>query len=266
MKVFGVLPGLCRGAGVRITEERAVVRIRFPEWLIITALITGKHVVSRDYYIRKLCAGRLDRVYALAGQRVRQYLQAEIDHLQAALSPGDRVLELGCGTGRVLAPLAQTTGQGWGVDNAAASVMWARQAHPELILAVMDAAALGFAAQSFDTVVAVQNFISACGLPPEKLLHECLRVSRPGGRIFLSSYAERFWPHRLGWFRDQAAAGLLGAIDETATGNGVIVGRDGFRATTFSPKAFRDLAAGIGVAAQICEVDRSSVFCRIDVP
>ena len=222
--------------------------------------------MSRDYYTRKLHAGRLDRVYALAGPRVRQYLQAEIDHLQAALSPGERVLELGCGTGRVLAPLARAAGRGWGVDNAAASIMWARQAHPELILAVMDAAALGFDAQSFDIVVAVQNFISACGLPPEQLLRECVRVIRPGGRIFLSSYAERFWPHRLGWFRDQAAAGLLGAIDETATGNGVIVGQDGFRATTFSPADFRTLAASVGVAARIYEVDRSSLFCRVDVP
>ena len=222
--------------------------------------------MSRDYYIRKLSAGRLDRVYALAGPRVRQYLQAEIDHLQASLSPGERVLELGCGTGRVLAPLAQAAGRGWGVDNADASIMWARQAHPELILAVMDAAALGFAAQSFDIVVAVQNFISACGLPPKQLLRECVRITRPGGRIFLSSYAERFWPHRLGWFRDQAAAGLLGAIDEEATGDGVIVGRDGFRATTLSPGEFRDLAAVVGVAAHIYEVDRSSLFCRIDVP
>lgn len=219
----------------------------------------------KDYYTRKLCAERLDQVYALAGPRVRQYLQAEIDHLLSLLSPGDRVLELGCGTGRVLAPLARAAGRGWGVDNAAASIRRARQAHPELILAVMDAAALGFAAQSFDIVVAVQNFISACQLPPEQLLNESLRVTRPGGRIFLSSYAERFWPHRLSWFRDQAAVGLLGAIDEAATGNGVIVGRDGFRATTFSPGDFRALAASVGVAAQIYEVDRSSLFCRIDV-
>ena len=222
--------------------------------------------MSRDYYTRKLHAGRLDRVYALAGPRVRQYLRAEIDHLQAALSPGDRVLELGCGTGRVLAPLAQVAGHGWGVDNAAASIMWAYREHPELTLAVMDAAALGFAAQCFDIVVAVQNFISACGLPPEQLLRECVRVTRPGGRIFLSSYAERFWPHRLGWFRDQAAAGLLGAIDEDATGDGVIVGQDGFRATTLGPGEFRDLAAAVGAAAQVYEVDRSSLFCRVDVP
>lgn len=222
--------------------------------------------MSGSYYTRKLCAGRLDRVYTLAGPRVRQYLQAEIDHLQAALSSGDRVLELGCGTGRVLAPLARAAGRGWGVDSAAASIMWARQAHPDLLLAVMNAAALGFAAQSFDIVVAVQNFISACQFPPQQLLHECLRVTRPGGRIFLSSYAERFWPHRLDWFRDQTAAGLLGAIDEAATGDGVIVGRDGFRATTFSPGDFRALTAAVGVAARVYEVDRSSLFCRIDVP
>ena len=57
---------------------------------------------ANAYYAQKLSADRLDRVYAIACPRVRQYLQAEMDHVQAAIRPGDRVLELGCGTGRVL--------------------------------------------------------------------------------------------------------------------------------------------------------------------
>ncbi|MBL0713754.1 MAG: class I SAM-dependent methyltransferase [Desulfosarcina sp.] len=221
--------------------------------------------MNKAYYARKLNAHRLDRVYAIAGPRVRQYLQAEIDHLIDVIRSGDRVLELGCGTGRILASLARTAGRGWGVDNAAASIMLARTAHSGLHWAVMDVANLGFKARSFDVVVAVQNFISASKVPPEELLGECLRVTRPGGRILLSSYAEQFWPHRLAWFRDQAREGLLGAIDEDATGNGVIVGKDGFRATTFSPGDFANLATAAGVAAQVYEVDGSSVICRIDI-
>ena len=195
--------------------------------------------------------------------RVRQYLAAEMDHVRAAIGPGDRVLELGCGTGRVLAPLASVAGTAWGVDNAFPSVLLARTRNPGCHWSVMDAAHLGFAAQCFDVVVGIQNFISACKVPPEDLVRECLRVARPGGRIFLSSYAASFWPHRLAWFRDQADEGLLGALDEAATGNGVIVGKDGFRATTFSPEDFTDLADRLGVAAKIYEVDRSSLFCLV---
>ena len=43
-------------------------------------------------------------------------------------------------------------------------------------------------------------------------------VTRPGGRVLFSSYAEAFWDHRLAWFRLQAREGLLGEIDEAATG------------------------------------------------
>ena len=61
-----------------------------------------KHMSNR-YYAEKLSGQRLDRVYAIAGARVRRYLEAEIAHVRTLVRPGDRVLELGCGTGRVLA-------------------------------------------------------------------------------------------------------------------------------------------------------------------
>jgi len=222
--------------------------------------------MSKAYYAQHLSAGRLDRVYEIAGPRVRQYLRAEIDHLTSDIRPGERVLELGCGTGRVLSRLAEKAGSGWGVDNALASVSLARAVHREWHLAVMDAAHLGFTDGCFDRVVGVQNFISACKVSPEILLDECLRVTRSGGRVVLSSYASQFWAHRLDWFRAQSTEGLLGPIDETATGNGVIVCTDGFRATTFSRKDFTALAGTLKIAADIYLVDDSSVFCSIAVP
>lgn len=223
-------------------------------------------MVTTTYYAQKLSGQRLDRVYAIAGPRVRQYLQAEIDHVRAMIRPGDRVLELGCGTGRVLGALQTADGTFWGVDNAPASVRLAGARYPGCRWAVMDAAALGLREARFDLVIGVQNFISACQVPPEHLVGECLRVVRPGGRVVLSSYAEAFWLYRLEWFRAQAAEGLLGAIDEAATGDGVIVGCDGFRAVTFRPEDFAALARQLAVAAKILEVDGSSLFCEVTRP
>ena len=54
----------------------------------------------------------------------------------------------------------------------------------------------------------------------------------PGGRALFSSYSPKFWEHRLSWFREQADKGLLGAIDEEKTRDGLIVCRDGFVART----------------------------------
>ncbi len=222
--------------------------------------------MNKTYYAKKLNAERLRRVYEIAGPRVCQYLQAELDHLAGFVQPGDKILELGCGFGRVLAPLARIAGQGWGVDNSPESLELARTEYPDLNLSVMDAGSLDFDEHNFDLVFGVQNFISACKVPPEKLLRECLRVIQPGGRLLLSSYAEEFWPHRLKWFRQQAAEGLLGPIDEEATGNGIIICTDGFKATTFSPMEFWNLAASCGVSAKVYTVDRSSVFCEIEIP
>jgi 2-polyprenyl-6-hydroxyphenyl methylase/3-demethylubiquinone-9 3-methyltransferase len=222
--------------------------------------------MDKAYYAQKLSALRLERVYAIASPRVKKYLQAEIAYVADFISPGDRILELGCGYGRVLQPLARIAGPGWGVDNALESLQLFRQRDPGPCLAVMDVAALAFQVHCFDLVVGVQNFISACKVSASQLLQECLRVVRPGGRILLSSYASEFWNHRLNWFRRQAREGLLGPIDEDATRNGVIVCRDGFRATTFSPQAFEKLAQSLDLEARFTQVDESSIFCEIQVP
>ena len=86
-------------------------------------------------------------------------------------------------------------------------------------------------------------------------------MAKPGGKVLFSTYAQRFWPHRLEWFRRQAEEGLVGEIDEKRTGDGVIVCRDGFRATTFTEAQFRALALNFPVIVEITEVDRSSLFC-----
>jgi len=94
-------------------------------------------------------------------------------------------------------------------------------------------------------------------------VRESLRVVRDGGIVLFSSYADEFWPHRLAWFRAQAAAGLLGEVDERASGDGVIVCKDGFRSGRLKPEDFRSLCRRVGAVPRITVVDGSSVFCRI---
>jgi ubiquinone/menaquinone biosynthesis C-methylase UbiE len=62
----------------------------------------------RSYYSEHVSAGRLRRCYELAPPRVRRYLDAEIEHVAGRIRPGDAVLELGCGYGRVMEKLAAT--------------------------------------------------------------------------------------------------------------------------------------------------------------
>src|SRR5690606_17505079 len=102
-------------------------------------------------------------------------------------------------------------------------------------LLCMDAAATAFRDNQFDRVICIQNGISAFHVDRLALMRESLRICRPGGSVLFSSYSEKFWDHRLAWFEQQSAHGLLGPIDYDRTGNGSIVCTDGFTASTCTP-------------------------------
>jgi ubiquinone/menaquinone biosynthesis C-methylase UbiE len=218
------------------------------------------------YYNDKLAAARLRQCYDLAPERTKQYLRAEMDFVLSRVQPGDTVLDLGCGYGRTLPELAAKGGSVVGIDNAAASIAMARQAVKEIsniTVKEMDADRLLFTDNLFDTVVCIQNGISAFHCDQKNLLREALRVTKPGGLALFSTYAEKFWEHRLEWFKLQAAAGLLGEIDWEKTANGIIICRDGFTASTVSAEDFLLLAAGLPASITLTEVDESSLFCEL---
>ena len=218
------------------------------------------------YYDENLSGKRLERCYDIASGRVRQYLEAEITHVLDRLRPTDTVIELGCGYGRIAWRLAEIAHRVVGIDTATQSLELAKQQnHGEIKcdFQSMDALDLHFPDNSFDTVVCLQNGICAFGADPASLLKEALRVTREGGIVILSSYSDRFWQHRLGWFEAQATEGLVGEIDLEASGDGVIVCHDGFSAGRFTPENFRTLCLSLGIKSKITEVDQSSVFCEV---
>jgi hypothetical protein len=91
-----------------------------------------------------------------------------------------------------------------------------------------------------------------------QLFREAIRVTRSGGFVVFSSYTSQFWEDRLEWFEIQSAQHLIGEIDYQATGNGMIVCKDGFRATTADRATFERLAVRLAVTPRITEVDGSS--------
>ncbi len=219
-----------------------------------------------SYYAEKLSAERLRKCYEVAPPRVRQYLDAEVDHAASRIQPGDTVLELGCGYGRIFEKLADKTTTLIGIDNSLSSLRLGREMFSEVgnvHFLQMDAANLAFRNATFDVVLCIQNGLSAFKVDQRRLIEESIRVTRSGGKVLLSTYAQTFWEHRLHWFTLQADQGLLGEIDQQATGNGVIVCKDGFKATTITPDNFENLTAELGVQMHLLEVDESSLFCEI---
>ena len=240
-------PTLCRRTPLRAESRKTVIS-------------------SGRYYVGTLAASRLEACYMIAPPRVQQYLDAEVAHVVARIRPGDRVLDLGCGYGRVMGSLAEKADCAVGIDTSIPSLRRRIEllgGVPRAYGAAMDALHLGFRAEAFDTVVCIQNGISAFHVDQRALVEAALRVVRPGGRVLFSTYAARFWPHRLQWFERQAQAGLIGAIDSKQTGDGVIVCKDGFTATTVSPARFAELTTGLPASVAIEEVDGSSLFCEL---
>jgi len=221
-----------------------------------------------DYYSEKLSASRLQQCYEIAPPRVQQYLTAEIDFVLERIKPSDRVLELGCGYGRVLRRLLGKAHSVVGIDTSEESLRLARRfigAVGSCQLYRMNALEMQFKAGEFDVVICIQNGISAFQVEPLALIKEALRVTRQGGLVLFSSYSEHFWENRLAWFKLQAEHGLIGEIDEAASGNGIIVCKDGFRATTVSAADFLRFTAAFNVTIKIYEVDQSSLFCEIQL-
>ena len=221
-----------------------------------------------SYYSGRLAAERLKRCYDIATPRVRQYLEAEIKHVLSRITKNDIVLELGCGFGRVLERICPAVLFAVGIDIAGSSLELAEKllrSVPNYRLCLMNAADLEFPDGFFDFVVCVQNGISAFHKDMGGLVKEAVRVTAKGGSVFFSSYSDKFWSDRLEWFYLQSEEGLIGEIDSSKTGNGVIVCRDGFSAATVGPEKFGRIASELGLEAVITEVDDSSVFMEIAV-
>ena len=219
-----------------------------------------------DYYSKKLSAERLKLCYKLAPPRVQQYFEAEINTVSKRINPSDVVLELGCGYGRVLEKLLPRTKNLFGIDVSYESLLYGTNEFlpsTDCLLMVMDGIALGLKYDKFDFVFCIQNGISAFDVNPKSLIKEALRVTKPGGRLLFSSYSHKFCNDRLKWFELQAKHGLIGEIDDDLTGNGIIVCKDGFRATTFSQTDFEMLTSNLEHDVNIFEVDDSAFFCEI---
>lgn len=217
----------------------------------------------KSYYEAKLSGHALRTCYEIAPPRIRRYLDAEVRFVAEHLRGSRSVLELGCGYGRVMKRVSRVVPWIVGCDTSRKSLELAKsylEPRRNFSLIRTDACRIAFRAGAFDTVFCIQNGISAFGVDPGQLVGEAVRVTRQGGSIVFSSYSPRIWPERLDWFRKQARAGLIGNIDEARTGNGTIVCKDGFRATTVGNEEFRRLFAQFGLRPTIREVDGSSVF------
>jgi ubiquinone/menaquinone biosynthesis C-methylase UbiE len=111
----------------------------------------------------------------------------------AALAPGERVIDVACGTGIVSAAAAHgvgANGRVLGIDIAEQMVITARRRLPQAQFLRCDGEALdGIADAGFDVALCALGLMY---MPePVRALREMARVLRPGGRVALAVWGER---------------------------------------------------------------------------
>ncbi|MDS0297428.1 methyltransferase domain-containing protein [Halogeometricum sp. S1BR25-6] len=102
------------------------------------------------------------------------------------LPESPRVLDAGCGRGTPVLSRASAEGDAVGLDFSRAQLRAATENAPEASHVRGDMAALPFADDAFDAVVAYWSLIHLPAAEHPTVLDEFARVLRPGGRVLLS--------------------------------------------------------------------------------
>ena len=127
----------------------------------------------------------------------RRYIWKDFWSLARHTKSGDKVLDLGCGNGRLLDLLGEKGIDYIGVDNAENLIEIARKRYPGADFRVASAFKLPFPEDYFDKVysIAVLHHIPSQELRSE-FLKEVKRVLKPGGLLILTVW--NLWQWR-GW-------------------------------------------------------------------
>jgi trans-aconitate methyltransferase len=171
---------------VSVFDPEAQTEGRYSEDPDLPRKISGSSEYLRTGLVYKefIMSGSTDlwdaKLYDASHSFVNQMAKGVVDLL--APKAGERILDLGCGTGPLTSKIAEARASVLGVDASPAMVAQARQSYPSLQFEVMNATSMRFD-KPFDAIFsnAVLHWIK----PPALAAQHMRDALKPGGRLIL---------------------------------------------------------------------------------
>ena len=123
----------------------------------------------------------------------RYYHQRLAEIYRQVVSPGQRILEIGCGKGDLLAALNPSNGVG--VDFSLQMIDAAKQKYPQLVFFRQDGHELNVGVETYDAIILSDLLNDVWDV--QTIFEKILSVCHPGTRILINSYS-RLWEIPLG--------------------------------------------------------------------
>ncbi|MFL5797729.1 MAG: class I SAM-dependent methyltransferase [Actinomycetota bacterium] len=139
--------------------------------------------LSNDWRTYDSIAGTYERIHA----RRLEIVAADLVSV-AGVAAGQRVLDVGTGTGVVAEAARRAGAVAVGIDASPAMLAVAREARPEVPVAAAAAIDLPFRDATFDVVTA--GFVLSHFHKLDTAMFDLIRVLKPGGRLAVTSWAE----------------------------------------------------------------------------
>lgn len=185
-------------------------------------------------------------------EQIQKFLDGEVTFLEQHLPPGKRVLEVGCGYGRLLEVLGKNAKLAVGIDFSApllnrAKANLAPMENVELHL--MHAERMEFEDESFDAVLCLDATFGNMPGIEEEVIAQMIRVCKRGGEVIISVFSEEAKDVQIVNYN---RIGLTGIQDDGCA----IHTAEGFYSRRFSKDELRRLFRGLDCKViKICPIN-----------
>ncbi len=129
----------------------------------------------------------------------KKIFRDEKNYLDSHVRKNSKVLEVGCGDGRILNDIIHLTKNLTGIDHDIKAVEAAKTNFknvPEVKIILVEAKEMPFKDNEFDTLTCMLN-LANFGANKVKILKEMRRVLKPNGKIVMSVYSEDAFQERM---------------------------------------------------------------------